>query len=496
MVTPDMVQTGSDIPKDWQQPQEAFDYVKQDVMIPMRDGVKLHTVIMIPKGAHDLPMLLERTPYDASGFAPNNSPHMKDAVWSGDTDWADGRYILVWQDIRGKYGSEGDYVMTRPPRGPLNPSKTDDTTDAWDTIDWLVKNVKQSNGRVGMIGSSYDGWTVAMALLDPHPALKVAAPESPMVDGWMGDDWFHYGAFRQVNLDYFSGQSSVKGGGKGIPRAGYDDYKNFLERGLGRRHAQMPTASSNCPGGTACRRTPPMMPSGSYRRSTGWSPRIRRTFRRSGCRACGTRKISMARCTHGKRSRGSVTWPPTIWSSARGGTARSTVPAGILGRSSGTVIQPPISASRADHSLLRPISGRRRAVPKPMPQAMIYDPQAEQMGSASPSGKRPATRQLTPLYLQAEMGLGFGQGAGRLVTAMSLIRREPVPYLAASNPRQDNEDRWRTWLVQDQRFVANRADVLVLSDAGAEQDRSRSRARRSPTSLPRRPAPTAISWSR
>jgi predicted acyl esterase len=151
-VTPDMIQTASDIPADWKQPQGNFDYVKREVMIPMRDGVKLHTVLLIPKGAHGLPMLLERTPYNASGFVTSDSPHMADAVWSGDKDWAGGSTILVWQDVRGKYGSEGNYVMTRPPMGPLNPTQTDDTTDAWDTIDWLVKNIKESNGTVGMIG--------------------------------------------------------------------------------------------------------------------------------------------------------------------------------------------------------------------------------------------------------------------------------------------------------------------------------------------------------
>ena len=100
----------------------------------------------------------------------------------------------------------------------------------WDTIDWLVKNVPESNGRVGMIGSSYEGFTVVMALLHPHPALKVAAPESPMVDGWMGDDWFHYGAFRETGVDYFLGQTTRRGGGVSIPHPG-DDYTNFLEAG-------------------------------------------------------------------------------------------------------------------------------------------------------------------------------------------------------------------------------------------------------------------------
>src|SRR5450830_840642 len=210
--TPDasMVQLGSDIPAKWQTPDVGRDYVKQVVDIPMRDGVKLHTVILIPNGASNLPMLLERTPYEADR-TKDGKLHLRDSVGPLNREWVDDGYILVNQDIRGKYGSEGKYVMTRPPIGPLNPTKTDDTTDAWDTIDWLVKNVKQSNQRVGMIGSSYDGWTVTMALLNPHPALKVTAPQSPMVDGWMGDDWFHYGAFRQVNLDYFTGQTSKTG---------------------------------------------------------------------------------------------------------------------------------------------------------------------------------------------------------------------------------------------------------------------------------------------
>src|SRR6202008_1784088 len=124
-----------------------------------------------------------------------------------------------------------DYVMTRPPRGPLNPTRTDDTTDAWDTIDWLSKHTPESNGKVGMIGSSYEGWTVVMAMLDPHLALKVAAPESPMIDGWMGDDWFHYGAFRQNNIDYFVGQTTKRGDGVEVPHEGRDDYSNYLRAG-------------------------------------------------------------------------------------------------------------------------------------------------------------------------------------------------------------------------------------------------------------------------
>ena len=149
----------------------------------------------------------------------------------GDEVFAADGYIRVFQDVRGKYGSEGDYVMTRPLVGPLNNTKVDHSTDAWDTIEWLTKHVPESNGRVGMLGSSYEGFTVVMALVNPHPALKVAAPMSPMVDGWMGDDWFHYGAYRQNNVDYFASQTVARGGGIKLPRQGYDDYDNFLRAG-------------------------------------------------------------------------------------------------------------------------------------------------------------------------------------------------------------------------------------------------------------------------
>jgi len=225
-----------DVPPHFTPPEIGYDFVQREVMIPMRDGVKLHTVIAIPKGAAHVPIVLTRTPYDAAHRMHEvkdgeSWPYLAKQMMVGDDVWAQAGWIRVFQDVRGKYGSEGESLMTPPPAGPLNPSGPNDTKDAWDTIDWLVKNVPECNGRVGMIGSSYEGFTVVMALLDPHPALKVAAPESPMVDGWMGDDWFHYGAFRQVNLDYFAEQTEARGDGKTIPRFNYDDYTNFLEQG-------------------------------------------------------------------------------------------------------------------------------------------------------------------------------------------------------------------------------------------------------------------------
>src|SRR4029453_14249992 len=118
--------------------------------------------------------------------------------------------IRVYQNIRGLHHSEGAFVMNRPIAGPLNTTGIDESTDAYDTIAWLAKNGPESNGKVGIIGSSYVGFTALVAAINPHPALKAAVPESPMVDGWMGDDWFHNGAFRTGALAYAVAQSTNK----------------------------------------------------------------------------------------------------------------------------------------------------------------------------------------------------------------------------------------------------------------------------------------------
>jgi putative CocE/NonD family hydrolase len=222
----------------------SFEFEKREVMIPMRDGVKLHTVIVVPKGAKSAPILLTRTPYNASGLLGHASSSHLGPILSGYDNATEviveGGYIRVVQDVRGKYGSEGDYVMTRPLRGPLNPTSVDHATDTYDTIDWLVKNVSESNGRVGILGISYDGFTTLMALVNPHPALKVAVPMNPMVDGWMGDDWFHNGAFREQNMSYIHDQEATRANDINWWSGHFDDYDVFLEAGsageLGRRH--------------------------------------------------------------------------------------------------------------------------------------------------------------------------------------------------------------------------------------------------------------------
>jgi len=224
---------------------DSFDYARRVVMIPMRDGVKLHTVILIPKGARDAPILLTRTPYSADeltshdprGGQENNaapSKHLGPILNGYDNATeviVEGGYIRVVQDVRGKYGSEGDYVMNRPLHGPQNPTPVDHSTDTYDTIDWLVKNIPESNGKVGILGISYDGFLPLMALVNPHPALKVSVPMNPMVDGWVGDDWFHNGAFRQQNMPYIYEQVATRNNSAKWWSSNFDDYDMFMEAG-------------------------------------------------------------------------------------------------------------------------------------------------------------------------------------------------------------------------------------------------------------------------
>jgi uncharacterized protein len=225
----------SETPAEFRAPTAGFNYVKRSVMIPMRDGIRLNTVIIVPKGARNAPILLTRTPYDAAGMTSHADSSDLETILNGYDNAADvivqGGYIRVVQDVRGKYGSEGDYVMNRPLHGPLNPTPVDHSTDTYDTIDWLVKNIPETNGRVGIIGISYDGFLPLMALVNPHPALKAAVPMNPMVDGWMGDDWFHHGAFRQINLSYILEQVVTRGNSAKWYVSNYDDYDMYMRAG-------------------------------------------------------------------------------------------------------------------------------------------------------------------------------------------------------------------------------------------------------------------------
>jgi putative CocE/NonD family hydrolase len=239
---PKYPQYPSETPDNFKPTYNGFDYERRDVMIAMRDGVKLHTVILVPKGANRAAMLMTRTPYNATELTTHEqSSHLGPTlhydnslfgVYDNAADVIiDGGYIRVVQDIRGKYGSEGDYVMNRPLHGPQNPTPVDESTDTFDTIDWLVKNVPESNGKVGILGISYDGFLPLMAVVNPHPALKVSVPMNPMVDGWMGDDWFHNGAFRQIGIAYIYEQEATRDNSSLWWTTNYDDYDMYMRAG-------------------------------------------------------------------------------------------------------------------------------------------------------------------------------------------------------------------------------------------------------------------------
>ena len=211
----------------------AFDHERREVMIPMRDGVRLHTVIIVPRGLTvPAPIILTRTPYGADkATSQGSSPRASMVLPIADESLLEAGYIRVYQDIRGRYDSEGQWVMTLPPRGPLNPGRVDEGTDTWDTIEWLVTNLTEDNGNVGLTGVSYPGWLTIMGILDPHPALKAAVPMFPMVDGWIGDDFYHNGALRQTMFEWIYNMGTSRDGDHDPPFGYRDMYEAFLDAG-------------------------------------------------------------------------------------------------------------------------------------------------------------------------------------------------------------------------------------------------------------------------
>ncbi len=462
-----------DIPAEFARPDAQNDYVKRVEMIPMRDGVKLYTVIVIPKDAHDAPIVLTRTPYNAKKRAERtaDAPSMLALLPESDGGFVRAGYIRAYQDVRGKYGSEGAYEMTRPARGPLNPTGTDNTTDAWDTVDWLVKNLPQSNGRVGMIGSSYEGFTVAMALLEPHPALRAAVPESPMVDGWMGDDWYHYGAFRQPNLDYIAGQTEQKGEGDNVPRAAYDDYETFLAAGtpgayaeangfgqLGwwRKMAAHPVYDAFWQGQALDRLlaahpsdVPTLWEQGLWDQEDMWGANHSwSALKQAGHLA--NNWLVMGPWSHSQVNGSGWSLGPFRWT---GDTSRQ---------------------FRDDMVLPFLAQYLKDGPPANLPRAAVYNPAEnrwQQFADWPVACESGCAQPMKPLYLQPGFALSFDKPAGDKAAGDNPAAgtdgdsyvsdpAKPVPFEPRPLRFSDRES-WRTWLVHDQRFVDGRPDVLA-----------------------------------
>jgi uncharacterized protein len=456
-----------DLNPNFKPPVQQTDFDKRVVMVPMRDGTKLYTVIVVPKGAHDAPILLTRTPYNAAGRAERStSGRMIEALPLSDEVFVKAGYIRVYQDVRGKYGSEGAYLMTPPPAGSeYNPTGADDTTDGYDTIEWLVKNVPESNGRVGMIGSSYEGFTVVMALLHPHPALKVAAPESPMVDGWMGDDWFHYGAFRQPNIDYVLGQTSNRGKGVRSPREGRDDYTNFLEAGSAdvlaksegmeqlpfwRVIVEHPTYDGFWQGQALDKlivqqplTVPTMWEQGLWDQEDMWG--AIHSYR--ALKAKGTpdsmNHLVMGPWFHSQVNREGRALGPLVWATDTTAQWRQDVLLPFF------------------NQYLKPGSPNADT-----PPVLIYNPGEDRWERPSvfpESCEKGCPVESRPLYLRADGKLSFevpAAGNGTKFDEYVSDPAKPVPYRPRPVVASDNAG-WRTWLVTDQRFVDGRPDVLT-----------------------------------
>lgn len=453
----------SDIPAKFTPPEDARDYVKREVMIPMRDGKKLYTVIVFPKGTTNAPIVLTRTPYDAKSRANRmDSPHILSTLPLADEAFVKAGYIRVYQDIRGKYGSEGDYIVTRPVRGELNKTETDHVTDAYDTIDWLVNkaNLPESNGKVGMIGSSYEGFTVVMALLNPHPALKVAAPESPMIDGWMGDDWFHYGAFRLANIGWIGSQTGYKGKGEDPATGIYDNYEEFRRLGGANEWAK----------------------NSGFDQLPAWQKMVKHTAYDEFWQGQALDKLLAA-----NPSNVPTIWEQGLWDQedmygaitawealkAKGKTGNNFLVMGPWrhsqvnreGRELGPFKWNGDTAQQFREDMVLPLFNQylKDGPAANLPQAAIYNtgenhwdklaqwPLACEQGCASP---------LKPIFLQAGGGLGFDKGGAGEDSYVS-DPDKPVPHLP--RPVNFNDGRWGDWLVSDQRHADGRPDVMTYT---------------------------------
>lgn len=449
-----------DIPAHFDPVTANANYTRREVMIPMRDGVKLFTVIVEPRGAHDAPILLSRTPYNAGkSTMRNHSQQITEILPIADAEFVRDGYIRVYQDVRGRNGSEGDYVMARPLRGPLNATQTDHATDAYDTIDWLVKHLPESNGRVGIVGSSYLGFTSLMATIDPHPALKAAVPQSPMVDGWIGDDWFHNGAYRQVNFDYLTSQTGQKGDGDDVAMGGADVYEAYLRAGSAGDFARL-YGLDKLPAyqkvhehpayddywslqavdkWLAARplKVPTMLVVGQWDQEDSYgAPAV---YRALEAKDTGNDKLTLV---IGPWRHSGVNYDGS-----------SLGPLRLMGDTA-LQFRRDVMKPFFDHYL------KSSAPPVKTPPVLTYETGANrwQESNSWPIGK------LVPLYLQAGSGLGFNKPAdGNASDAHDEYISDPakpVPFV----PRPihwSSADVWKPWLVSDQRFVADRTDVLT-----------------------------------
>ncbi len=468
----------SETPRKFVRPTYGADFEARDVMIPMRDGVRLHTIILVPKGARNAGILLTRTPYEAKHLTANRqSLHLGPRLWGYDNaveTIIEGGYIRVVQDIRGKYGSEGDYVMNRPMRGPLNPTPVDESTDTYDTIDWLVKNVPESNGKVGVLGISYDGFLALTPLINPHPALKVAVPMNPMVDGWRGDDWFHNGAFRQQGLPYIYQQTATRSNDEPWQSGAFDDYDLYMRAGsageLAKQHGMEQIGFWNKivahPAydafwqeqamdrilARAPLTVPTMLVAGLWDQEDiyGANAVYKALYAEPGNRK--NLFLVIGPWYHGQEIDEASALGPIRFGSDTGLYFRRHILAPFLARY--------LKDDAAAPPAVAPVTAFRTGINA-----------WEQLPSWPSACEGACQPRATPIYLQAQGKLGFqAPAAGAAFDEYQSDPAKPVPFrVRPSQPvGYDPPLTWTRWLVDDQREFSGRPDVLTYSTASLD----------------------------
>lgn len=450
------------IPLQAQQPDTNFTY--SEAMIPARDGIKLHTVFFVPKNAAGpLPILFVRTPYGA--------PQRQFPIARAYPELAADGYIFAMQDIRGKYASEGTFVMQRAPRMmDAGRGAIDESTDAYDAIDWMLKNIPKNNGRVGMMGVSYPGWTTAMAMLDPHPALKAVSPQASPADMWMGDDFHHNGAFRlSYGFEYAYMVENSKEGSQ-FEFDTYDTYDWYLKVGALSNIQRTYLKDKHLPTWDDFRTHPDY---DAFWQRQAMKPYLSRvnvpTLNVAGWwdqeDFYGPVTIYRELEKHDTKSLNSLVVGP--WNHGGWGRGAAQKLGNIdFGSASGDYFRANIQAPFFAHYL------KDKGTFAP-PEATVFESGSNTwrtFGSWPP--KEAVTRSL---YFHERGGLSFSAPVtSRATDADSYVSdpAHPVPYRRRpiEPTYYPKGSGWGPWLTEDQRFVSDRPDVLVYQTAPLDSD--------------------------
>ncbi|MGI4758940.1 MAG: CocE/NonD family hydrolase [Janthinobacterium lividum] len=442
-------------------------YVRSEAMVPMRDGVKLHLVIVRPQGSETgapLPILMSRTPYGAKGSSESVSQSKPELAASG--------YIFVFGDIRGKYGSEGQFVMNRPlvhkPGDRIDPKLVDESSDTYDTVEWMLKNLPNNNGRVGVLGVSYPGFLAMMAGIDHHPAVKAISPQAPMTDIWMGDDFFHNGAFRETyGYDYVLQLERAKDDQTvSMPGDAFDyflQHVNFAGAAADAKMTELPTAKrflaepEYSPFWQAMAvekhlhrpEVPTLEVGGWWDQEDMWGTQEEYS------------KLRSQEAANDPQHRVYLALGP--WNHGGWNSQASKLGAIDFGEPTGVEYRKSMEAPFFELYL------------KDRPGFKLEDTASFRTGSNQwqyyaqwppKAGFHPAK-----LYLGAKQTLSFTAPVATFETKYTADPANPIPY--RERPVQSTygkDSRWRTWLVSDQRFVSKRPDQASFTSPVLDRD--------------------------